>query len=194
MHWNVIFLCVIHGPQNCMKWMKNVLRWWNLCFHMIVWCFNPVDTTHLFLWEKIVSFGCGLMGRLWVQTTGFGVCLWQSLNNSSGHLSNTQRHRMTIENLILDGQVHPLFSENKTQSKLHCQRWKCLLPSILKLFEDFFSCKLTCLKQSLIWCHFHSTRMTTEEFLYPTHCLLKVCFWGYVHLRHSYGRIGHGNQ
>ena len=20
---------------------------------MIVWCFNPVDTTHLFLWEKI---------------------------------------------------------------------------------------------------------------------------------------------
>ena len=122
----------------------------------------------------------------------FGICLWQSLNNLSGHLSNTQRHWMTIENLILDGQVHPMFSENKIMSKLHCQRWRCLLPSILKLFEDFFACKLNCLKQSLIWCHFHSTRMTIEEFLYPTHCLLKVCFWGYVHLRHSYGRIRHG--
>ena len=44
----------------------------------------------------------------------FGVCLWQSLNNSSGHLSNTQRHRMTIENRILDGQVHTLCPENKT--------------------------------------------------------------------------------
>ena len=54
------------------------------------------------------------MARLWVQTTGFGICLLQSLNNSSGHLSNTQRHRMTIENLILYGQVHPMFSENKT--------------------------------------------------------------------------------
>ena len=55
------------------------------------------------------------MDRLWVQTTGSGVCLWQSLNNSSGHHSNTQRHRMAIENLILDGQVHALFSENKTK-------------------------------------------------------------------------------
>ena len=50
----------------------------------------------------------------WNFCTGFGVCLLQSLYNSSGHLSNTQRHRMTIENLNLDGQVHTLFSENKT--------------------------------------------------------------------------------
>ena len=132
------FLCVIHGPQNCIKWMKNAFRCWNLCFHMIVWSLNPVDTTRLFLWEKIVTFGCSVMARLRVQTTGFGVYLWQSLNNSSGHLSNTQRYRMTIENLILDGQVNPLFSENKTMSKLHCQRWKCLLPSILKLLEEIF--------------------------------------------------------
>ena len=176
MHWDVIFLCVTHGPQNCMKWMKNAFRCWNLSFHMIVWCFNPVDTTHLFLWEKIVPFGCDVMARLWVQTTGLGVCLWQSLNNLSGHISNTQSHRMTIKNLIFDRQVHLLFSENKTMSKLHCQRWKCLLPSILKLFEDFFACKLTYLKHSLIWCHFHSTPMTSEEFHHPTHCLLKVCF------------------
>ena len=40
---------------------------------------------------------------------------------SPEHLSKTQRQRMTIENLILDGQVHTLFSENKTMSKLHCQ-------------------------------------------------------------------------
>ena len=43
---------------------------------------------------------------------------------------------MTIKNLILDGQIHPLFLENKTLSKLHCQRWKGLHPSILKLFEE----------------------------------------------------------
>ena len=105
---------------------------------MILWCFTPVNTIHLFLWEKIAPFGCGLISRLWVQTTGFGVCLWQSLHNSPGHLSNTQRQRMTIENLILDGQVRTLFSENKTMSKLHCQRWKCFLPSILILFEEMF--------------------------------------------------------
>ena len=84
------FLCMIHGPQNCMKWMKNAFRCWNLCFHMIVWCFNPFDTIHLFLWETISPFGFGVMASIWVQTTGFGVCLWQSLNNSPGHLSNTQ--------------------------------------------------------------------------------------------------------
>ena len=144
------FLCVIHGPQNCIKWMKNAFRCWNLCFHMIVRCSNPVDTTHLFLWEKIAPFGCDVMASLWVQTTGFGVCLWQSWNNSPGHLSNTQRQRMTIENLILNGQVHTLFSENKTMSKLHCQRWRCLFLSILELFEEIFACKLDCLKQSLI--------------------------------------------
>ena len=159
---------------------------------MIVLCFNPVKTTHLFQWEKIAPFGCSVMARLRIQTTGFGVCLWQSLNDSSGHLSNTQRHKWWLKNLILDGQVHTLFSENKTMSKLHCQRWKCLLPIILKLFEDFFACKLNCLKQSLIWCHFHSTRLTKEEDLYPSHCLLKVAFWGYVHLRNSHGRIRHG--
>ena len=105
---------------------------------MIVWCFNPVYTIHLFMWEKVAPFGCGVMGSLWVQTTGFGVCLWQSLNNLLGHLSNTHRQRMTIENLNLNGRVHTLFSESKTMSKLHCQGWKCLLPSILKLSEDFF--------------------------------------------------------
>ena len=127
--------------------MKNAFRCWNLCFHMIVLCFNPVNTIHLFLWEKIALFVCGVIARLWVQTTGFGVCKWQSLNNSPGHLSNTQRQRMTIENLNLDGQVHTLFSENKTMSKHHCQRWKCLLPNILKMFEDCFACKVKCLKQ-----------------------------------------------
>ena len=89
---------------------------------MILWCFNPVDTIHLFMGEKTAPFGCGVIASLWVQTTGFGVCLWQSLNILPGHLSNTQRQRMTIENLILNGQVHTLFSENKTMSKLTCLR------------------------------------------------------------------------
>ena len=164
-----------------MKWIKSAYRFWNLGFCMILWCFNRVDTIHLFLWEKMTPFGYGVIARLKIQTTGFGVCLWQSINDSSEHLSNTQRHRMTIENLILEGQVHTLFSENITMSKLHCQRWTCLLLNVLKMFDKFFfPFKLNCLKQSLIWCHFHSTQMTTEEFLYPTHCLLKVCFWGYV--------------
>ena len=145
---------------------------------MIVWCFNPVVTTHLFLWEKIAPFGYGVMARLWVQTTGFGVCLWQSLNNSSGHLSNTQRYRMTIENLILDGQVHTLFSENKTMSNSIVRNENACCPVYWNCLKKFFACKLNCLKQSLIWCHFYSTRKTTEEFLYPTHCLLKVCFEG----------------
>ena len=98
------FLCVIHGPQWCMKWMNNASRCWNLCFCTILWCFNPIDTTHLFMWGKITPFGCGVMSRLWVQT--LVRCLWQSLYNLSGHLPNTQRHRMTIKNLIIDGQVN----------------------------------------------------------------------------------------
>ena len=132
------FLCVAHGPQNCMKLTKSAFICWNLYFCMILLRFNPVDTIHLFLWKKIAPFGCGVKARLWIQTTGFGVCTWQSLNDSSGHLSNTRRHRITIENLILDGQEHILFSENKTMSQLHCQRWKCLLPGILKLFKEHF--------------------------------------------------------
>ena len=111
------FLCLIHGPQNCRRWMKNAFRCWNLCFHMIVWHFNPVDTIHLFLWEKIIPFGFGVIASLWFQTTGFGVCLWQSFNNSPGYLSNTQRQRMTIEKLILNGQVHTLLSGNKALSE-----------------------------------------------------------------------------
>ena len=45
---------------------------------------------------------------------------------------------MTIKNLIIDGQVHTLFSEIKTMPKLHCQRLNCLLPRIMKLFEEIF--------------------------------------------------------
>ena len=123
---------------------------WNLCFHMIVWCFNPINTIHVFLWEKIAHFGCGVMASLWVQTTSFGVCLWQSLNNLPGHLSYTQRQRMTIENLILNDPVHTLFSGNKTMSKLYCQRWKCCFPVYWNCLKKSFACKLNCLKQCLI--------------------------------------------
>ena len=161
---------------------------------MIVWCFNPGNTIHLFLEEKIAPFGSGIMASLWVQTTGFGVCLWQSLNNLPGHLSNTQRQRMTIENLILNGQITHCFQKSKQCQNSIVRDENACFPVYWDCLKKYFACKLNCLKQSLIWCHFHSTRLTAEEFLHPTHCLLKVCFWGYVHLRHSYGRTRHGNQ
>ena len=83
---------------------------------------------------------------------------------------------MTIENLILDGKVHTLFSGNKTMSKLHCQRCKCLLQSILKLFEDCLACKRNCLKTKfkLMSLSFYSNEH--RICFYPTHCLLKVGF------------------
>ena len=51
---------------------------------------------------------------------------------------------MTIENLILDGQVR---KQNNVKTPL--SEMKYLLPRIMKLFEDFLACKLNCLKQSL---------------------------------------------
>ena len=172
------FLCVIHGPQKCMKWMKRAFRWWNFCFHMIAWYFNSVVTIQLFLWEKIAPFGCGEMARLWIQTTGFGVSLSQSLNNSSGHLSNTQRHRKTIEICFLMAKYTRCFQKtNQCQNSIVRDENACF-PACWMCLKIFFACKLKYLKQSLIWCHFHSTQITTEEFLYPTHCLLNVCFQG----------------
>ena len=79
----------------------------------------------------MACLGCEVMTSISVQTACFGVCLWQVLYNSAGHLSNTQKHRMTIENLILEGQVQTLFSENKTL----LTGVKCLLPRIMKRFE-----------------------------------------------------------
>ena len=51
-------------------------------------------------------------------------------------------------------------------------------PIMMKCLKKYFASKLNCLKQSFIWYHFHSTRMTTEEFHYSIHYLLKVCFGG----------------
>ena len=80
---------------DCMKWMNNAGKCWYLCFRMISWCFpwcNPIDSTHLFLWENIAHLSCEVMISVRVQTVCFGVYLWQSLYN----LSNTQKHRMRI--------------------------------------------------------------------------------------------------
>ena len=169
------FLCVIHGPQNCIKWMKSAFRCWNLWFRMILLCLNPVNTTHLFLWEKIGPFGCGVMARLWIQTTGFRVCLWQSFNDSSGHLSNTQRHKWRLKIwFLMTMYTHCIQITKQCQNPIVRDENACF-PVYWNSFKTFLACKLNCLKQSLIWCHFHSTRTTSEEFLYPTHCLLK--FW-----------------
>ena len=188
------FLCVIHGPQNYMKWMKIAFRCWNLWFCMILLCFNPVNTTHLFLWKKIASFGCGVMARLWVQTTGFDVCLWQSLNDLLDIFLTLKGINDTWKSDSWWPSTQIVFrKQNNVATSL--PEMKMLASQYIKTVWRFsFACKLNCLKQSLIWSHLHSTGMTTEEFLYPTHCLLKVEFWGYVHLRHSYGRIRYGNH
>ena len=56
---------------------------------------------------------------------------------------------MTIENLVLDCQVHIVFrKQNNVKTPL--SEMECLLPSILKLFADVFACKLNCSKHSLI--------------------------------------------
>ena len=57
---------------------------------------------------------------------------------------------MTIENLILESQVHTLFPETNTMSKLYCKKLKCLLPSIMKMFEEMFCMLAEMFKQSLI--------------------------------------------
>ena len=62
MYWNVIFVCDPWATE--LHEMKSAFRCWNLCFRMILWRFNPVDTIHLFPWEKIAPFGCGVMARL----------------------------------------------------------------------------------------------------------------------------------
>ena len=88
---------------------------------MILWCFNPIDTTHILLREKCPFW-------LWRNDQTMGSEIWFCRLSVTifvqfvGTFSNTQRYRMTIENLILDGQVHTLFSENETMSKLHCMR------------------------------------------------------------------------
>ena len=144
--------------------------------------------------KKIAPFGHGVMARLWIPTTGFGVYLWQSLNNSSGHLPNTQRHRMAIGNLILDGQVHSSFSENKQYQNSIVRDENACFPVYWNCLKKIFACKLNYFKQSSIWCHFHSTRMTTEEFFtQPTafwKCVFEgMCIWDTVMAKLGMGII-----
>ena len=49
------------GKLICMKWMNNAFRCWSLCFRMILWCLNSVDTTHVLLWEKSACLDCEIM-------------------------------------------------------------------------------------------------------------------------------------
>ena len=125
----------------------------------------------------------------------FGVCLWQSLKIRRDIFLTLNGIEWRLKIWFLMAKYTHWYQKRKKCQNFIVRDENACFPvywNCLKIF--FFACKLNCLKQSLIWCHFHSTRMTTEEFLYPTHCLLKVCFWGYVHLRHSYGRIRHGNH
>ena len=111
---------------------------WDAEISVFTWLygvFNPVDTIHLFLWEKIVPSGIGVMASLWIQTAGFGVCLWQSFNNSPVHLSNNQRQRMTLKIwFLLDKYTH-CFQKTK-----QCQN------SIVRDENTCFSVYWNCLK------------------------------------------------
>ena len=65
-------------------------------------------------------------------------------------------HRMMIENLILDGLVQTLLSENGV--KIPLSEMKMFASqNIRNCLKKSFACKLNCLKQSLFWCHYHST-------------------------------------
>ena len=124
----------------------------------------------------------------------FGVCLWQSLKIRRDIFLTLNGIEWRLKIWFLMAKYTHWYQKRKQCQNIIVSDENACFPVYWNCLEIFFTCKLNCLKQSLIWCHFHSTRMTTEEFLYPTHCLLKVCFWGYVHLRHSYGRIRHGNH
>ena len=124
----------------------------------------------------------------------FGVCLWQSLKIRRDIFLTLNGIEWRLKIWFLMAKYTHWYQKRKQCQNSIVRDENACFPVYWNCLKILFACKLNCLKQSLIWCHFHSTRMTTEEFLYPTHCLLKVCFWGYVHLRHSYGRIRHGNH
>ena len=124
----------------------------------------------------------------------FGVCLWQSLKIRRVIFLTLNGIEWRLKIWFLMAKYTHWYQKGKQCQNSIVRDENACFPVYWNCLKIIFACKLNCLKQSLIWCHFHSTRMTTEEFLYPTHCLLKVCFWGYVHLRHSYGRIRHENH
>ena len=101
---------------------------------------------------------------------------------------------MTVENPIRKGHVHTLFLENNTVSKLHCQRLKCLLPSIMKLFEEIFyrQAELFKLKFNLMSLSMYANDHRRISLPHPLHFV--SAFWGYVHLRDNYGKIRQETQ
>ena len=56
------------------------------------------------------------------------------LANSLGHLSSTQRHLMSIENLILDGRSALIVFRKQNNVKTQLSE----LPSVKKLIEEIF--------------------------------------------------------
>ena len=159
-------------------------------FHMISWCFNPIDTTHLFLWRKIACLDREVMTSIWVRTLCFDVCLWQSLYNCPDSFLTLKSIAWRLKSDSWWPRTQRLFSENNTKTPL--SEVKCLLIPLWNCLKKSFACTLNSLKQSLRSCHFHFARMTKKEFMYPIHCLLKTCFGGKVHMSHSHCRLMHG--
>ena len=118
MYWNVIFWFRCMGNRTV----------WNECILLLDadipvsarfhdQCLSPVN-----LVRDNCLFGLWSYDNLWFQTACLGVCRWLYAYNSAGHLTNTHKHRITIENLILDIPLQTLVSEKNTpqysQSKL----------------------------------------------------------------------------
>ena len=151
----------------CSDNFGGVFLWcWNLCFRITLWCFNPVDTM------RETDYG---FRQFW------GVFLWKSLYNSSIHLSNSQGHKMTFGNLILDDPVHTLLSENKPMSKLHCQRWNYL--------KEFLHVRAEPIKTEFnlmsMFCYSNNHKIISLPHPRP----FESVFCGYMHLRRSFNRI-----
>ena len=140
------FLCVIHGPQNCMKWMRSACRCWNLCFHTILWCFNPVDTIHLFLWEKNCPFWLWRNGLTMDSDNCFDVCLWQSLNDSLGHLLTLNGIEWRLKICFSMAKFTHCFQKtHQCQNSIVSDENACF-PVYWNCLKNFCACKLNCLK------------------------------------------------
>ena len=126
--FGIYFLCLRHGLQNCMKWINNAFRCWYLCFCMFSWYFNPVDTTHLFFWEKIARFGCEIMTSLSVRRLPVACFFFWTIR--WGIFLTLKCIEWRLEIWLLMGK------QNNT--KIPFSEVKCLLSSIKKILEEIF--------------------------------------------------------
>ena len=146
-------------------------------FRISSWCFKPVDTTHAFMWEKIVRndqpmYSDSLFWRL-------SVAIFFTIR---------QEIFLTLKNTKLRLEIWILVAQNN-----YCfQKKKCLLLGIAKLFEEIFHMYAEPFKQSSIWCHFHFVKKTKKNsFTLPiTFCLFVCLIWFFTSTQQSFSYVG----